>query len=122
MKDTLSGLVLVLTIALALPTLAQEDKLGKVTFPISCDPRVQAEFERGMAMLHSYWFIQARKTFESVLQRDPSCAIAYRGIALDLFGNSLVGPPPVKTAQQAWEVSETERTNLCLLIPDIEAL
>lgn len=34
-----------------------------------------------------------------MLQQDPSCAIAYWGIALDLLGNSLVGPPPVKTAQ-----------------------
>jgi Tfp pilus assembly protein PilF len=72
MKKTLSGLVLVLTVALALPTLAQEEKLGKVNFPTSCDAKVQPQFQRGLAMLHSYWFIQARKTFESVLQQDPT--------------------------------------------------
>src|SRR5437879_7665343 len=32
---------------------AQTDKLGKVTFPTSCDARVQAQFDRGLAMLHS---------------------------------------------------------------------
>jgi hypothetical protein len=42
----------------------QDDKLGKVTFPTSCDPAVQAEFDRGVAMLHSYWFLIARRKFE----------------------------------------------------------
>jgi tetratricopeptide (TPR) repeat protein len=31
-----------------------------VSFPTSCDPKVQAEFDRGVALLHSYWFIYAR--------------------------------------------------------------
>ena len=35
----------------------QDEKLGKLTFPTSCDPKVQAEFERGVAMIHSYWFL-----------------------------------------------------------------
>ena len=109
MKTKLTWFVLMFAIVMALPTLAQQEKLGKVTFSTSCDPKVQDQFERGLAMLHSYWFIQARKTFESVLQQDPSCAIAYWGIALDLLGNSLVGPPPVKTAQQAWEALEKAR-------------
>ena len=40
-----------------------DEKLGTVTFPTSCDPNVQAEFERGVAMLHSYWFNYAGRTF-----------------------------------------------------------
>src|SRR5215203_6114898 len=96
--------------ALSCSALAQQDeKLGKVSFPTSCDPKVQAEFERGLAMLHSYWFSYARKTFEGVLQRDPSCAIAYWGVALDLLGNTLVGPPARATAQTAWEALENAR-------------
>ena len=87
----------------------QDEKLGKVNFPTSCDPKVQAEFERGVAMLHSYWFQQARTTFEGVLRQDPNCAMAYWGIALDLLGNTLVGPPPRATAQTAWEALEKAR-------------
>src|SRR3712207_1485971 len=87
----------------------QDDNLGKVNFPASCDPKVQAEFERGMAMLHSYWFNYARRTFEGVLQQDPNCAMAYWGIALDLLGNTLVGPPPRADAQAAWEALEKAR-------------
>lgn len=109
MRHKLMYFVVGFAIILALPTLAQEGKLGKVTFPTSCDPKVQAQFERGVAMLHSYWFIQARKTFEAVLQQDPNCAMAYWGIALDLLGNSLVGPPPLKTLQAAWQALEKAR-------------
>jgi tetratricopeptide (TPR) repeat protein len=87
----------------------EDDKLGKVTFPTSCDAKVQAEFESGVAMLHSYWFNYAGKTFRSVLQKDPNCAMAYWGIALDLLGNSLSAPPQAKDAQAAWAALEQAR-------------
>src|SRR4029077_4691601 len=85
------------------------EQLGKVTFPISCDPKVQAEFERGVAMLHSYWFLYARKTFEGVLQQDPTCAIAYWGVAMDLLGNTLAVTPTRTDAQAAWDALEKAR-------------
>jgi tetratricopeptide (TPR) repeat protein len=84
-------------------------KLGKVTFPTSCDAKVQTEFETGVAMLHSYWFNIAGKTFRSVLEKDPNCAMAYWGIALDLLGNTLATPPPAKDAQAASEALEKAR-------------
>src|SRR5215471_17866337 len=87
----------------------QDDKLGKLSFPTSCDPKVQAEFERGVAMIHSYWFLIARRTFEGVLRQDPSCAIAYWGIALDLLNNSLAVVPPRADAEQAWAALEKAR-------------
>src|SRR5829696_2013206 len=87
----------------------QDEKLGKVSFPTSCDPKVQAEFERGVAMLHSYWFIYARKTFEGILQKDPNCAMAYWGIAMDLLGNTLATTPSRADAQAAWEALEKAR-------------
>jgi tetratricopeptide (TPR) repeat protein len=108
MKFKKTILIVILAAATSAGALAQE-KLGKVTFPTSCDPKVQAQFERGVAMLHSYWFIQARKTFEGVLQQDPNCAMAYWGIAVDLLGNTLVGPPPTPSAQAAWEALEKAR-------------
>jgi len=85
------------------------DQLGKVTFPTSCHPRVRARFETGVAMLHSYWFGEARKTFDAVLKDDPSCAIAYWGIALDYLGNSLAAPPSPKNAQAGLEALEKAR-------------
>ena len=88
-------------VALVAPGAAQQDKLGKVTFPTSCDPKVQAQFERGVAMLHSYWFTEARKVFEAVLQQDTSCAMAYWGLAVNYLGNSLAAAPSPKEIGRA---------------------
>ena len=87
----------------------QDDKLGKLTFPTSCDPKVQAEFERGVAMIHSYWFIIARRTFEGILRQDPNCAIAYWGIALDYLGNTLASTPTRADAEAASAALEKAR-------------
>jgi hypothetical protein len=87
----------------------QDDKLGKVSFPTSCDPKVQADFERGVAMLHSYWFIYARKTFEQVLHQDPNCAMAHWGVAMDLLGNTLATPPSRANAEAASAALEKAR-------------
>ena len=78
---------------------ASAEKLGKVSFPTSCDPKVQALFERGVAMLHSYWFSEGGKTFNAVIEQDPNCAIAYWGLAVNLLGNSLAAPPPLRDLQ-----------------------
>jgi hypothetical protein len=87
----------------------EHDRLGKVSFPTSCDPKVQAEFERGVAMLHSYWFNYAGKTFRGVLAQDPTCTMAYWGMAVDLLGNTLSAPPSPQSARAAWELLEKAR-------------
>src|SRR6266702_5610387 len=87
----------------------QDDKLGKVHFPTSCDPKVQAEFERGVAMLHSYWFLIARRTFEGILQQDPACAMAHWGVAMDYLGNTLATTPTRADSQAAWDALEKAR-------------
>ena len=102
----------VILIALFLPGLAAshgDEKLGKITFPTSCDAKVRAPFETGVAMLHSYWFGEARKTFEAVLKEDPNCAMAYWGIALDFLGNTLGGSPSLKNLQAGTEAIEKAR-------------
>ena len=84
---------------------AAAEQLGKVTFPTSCDPKVQVQFERGVAMLHSFWFSAGEKTFRDVLAQDPSCTIANWGIAAILMSNPLAGqgasPKGVAAAQAA---------------------
>src|SRR5437588_6912145 len=100
----------VITAALASGAIGQQDeKLGKVSFPTSCDPNVQAEFDRGVAMLHSFWFLKARRTFEGILQQDPNCAIAYWGVAMDFLGNTLAVTPTRADSQAAWEALEKAR-------------
>ena len=104
---TLIAVVLVL-VTLTVPALAQ-DKLGKVSFPTTCDAAVQPQFERGVAMLHSYWFTEARKVFDAIVQQDPGCAMAYWGLAVNYLGNSLAAAPSPKDAAAASEALDKGR-------------
>lgn len=56
--------------------------VGKVTFLITCAPEVQSDFARGVALLHSFFYEEARRVFTSVADRDPKCAMAQWGIAM----------------------------------------
>lgn len=58
------------------------EKLGTVQMPISCAASTSTTFERGVAMLHSFWYEEARKEFTSVATTDPSCAMAQWGLAM----------------------------------------
>ena len=91
--------------ALAHETDSQSGPLGKVTFPTSCDPKVQPSFERAVAMLHSFWYSAGEQAFRDVLKDDPQCAIATWGIASILMSNPLAGqgasPKGAEAAQAA---------------------
>ncbi len=108
MRITSAVLVLLWVLGWPRPALAEE-KLGKVTFPISCGAAVSAQFERGVAMLHSYWFIESRKVFDAIVHEDSSCAMAYWGLAVTALGNSLAAPPAPKDAAAAWAALEKAR-------------
>jgi tetratricopeptide (TPR) repeat protein len=55
--------------------------------PISCAASVQAPFERGIALLHSFWYEEALKQFRSVAAADPQCAMAHWAIAMTGFAH-----------------------------------
>src|SRR6266702_7270581 len=77
--------------------LAQEEtdqRLGTVHFATSCNETAQRRFDRGMRYQHSFWYAQAKEIFEDTLKADPSCAIAYWGIALSLLSNPHSAPTP----------------------------
>src|SRR5262245_53220240 len=67
---------------------------GKVEFPISCAPSVQSEFSRGVALLHSFFYEEARRVFGSVAERDPKCAMAQWGIAMTWWHPIWTPPTP----------------------------
>ncbi len=75
------------------------EKLGKVSFPISCAPAVQDEFNRGVALLHSFAYSAAKSEFQSVATQDPLCAMAHWGVAMTYFHQ--LWEPPVPSATNA---------------------
>src|SRR5436853_1178072 len=55
---------------------------GTVDFKVSCAPDARSEFIRGVALLHSFFYEEARRIFTSVAEQDPNCAMAQWGIAM----------------------------------------
>src|SRR5882672_2350086 len=82
---------------------ANEERLGEVHLPISCSPAAQQQFDRAVAMLHSFFFPETVKTFTAIVEKEPSCAMAYWGIAISQRPNPLVGPFPGDVLKRGWE-------------------
>ncbi len=95
------------------------EKLGKVHFPTSCAPAVQGQFDRGVALLHSFAYSLAEKAFREVTQSDPQCAMAHWGIAMTYFhqlwepriepASITLGQAELKEASKMGGLSEKER-------------
>jgi len=68
--------------------------IGRVAFATSCSAKAQAEFEKGIALLHSFWYEEATKEFDAASAADPACAMAHWGHAISLF-------------HQLWEAPDT---------------
>src|SRR3954447_4913767 len=88
---------------------ATEERLGEVNFPISCSPGVQQQFNRAVAMQHSFFFPETVKAFTAIVEKEPSCAMAYWGIAISQRPNPLVGPLPGDVLKRGWEAIEKAR-------------
>jgi hypothetical protein len=81
-----------------------------VHFPISCTPAAQAEFDRAVAMLHSFFYPETEKAFRAVVEKDPSCAMAYWGLAISQRPNPLTAPFGDALLKQGLEAIEKART------------
>jgi len=88
---------------------ANEERLGEVNFPISCSPAAQQQFDRAVAMQHSFFFPETVKAFTAIAEKEPSCAMAYWGIAISQRPNPLVGPFPGDVLKRGWEAIEKAR-------------
>jgi hypothetical protein len=75
----------------ALPA-AKAAQFGEVNFPVSCNAAAQQEFNRAMALFHSFWFDPAKMSFARVLQHDPECGMAHWGISIMSMGNPFGWP------------------------------
>ncbi|MET3665849.1 hypothetical protein [Caulobacter sp. 1776] len=70
---------------------AAVERLGSVSFETSCNADAQPRFDRAVALMHSFQFGSAIDGYRAVLAADPSCAIAYWGIALSSWSNPFAG-------------------------------
>lgn len=116
-------LALAITPALAVraahsPALGDVSKVGTVEFPTSCSEKAQPEFLRGVALLHSFFYEEARRVFTSAAALDPTCAMAHWGVAMTWY-HPIWAPPTddelaagleaVERAERAGARTERER-------------
>jgi tetratricopeptide (TPR) repeat protein len=126
---SLSCLMICVCVLCAVPALALDDEmhahhheaneqLGKVSFPISCAPASEKDFERGVALLHSFGYEEAEEQFVEIAKNDTACAMAHWGIAMSLFhqiwerpGESALkrGHEEIEKAQKIGAKTERER-------------
>ncbi len=87
--------------ALATPAQMQE-RLGTVRFPVSCGAGTQAAFDRGVALLHDFWYEEARNQFERIAKNDPGCAMAHWGVAMSSF-HQIWDRPDAASRELGWK-------------------
>lgn len=69
---------------------------GKIDFPITCHAAVQPEFNRAVALLHSFFYEEARNIFTKLAAQDPDCAMAHWGIAQTWWHPIWAPPSPAE--------------------------
>lgn len=103
----LGALAAALLLVATAPAAAQEhahprdttaEHLGTVHFETSCRPAVAPQFDRAVALLHSFEFGESLRAFTGVLATDSTCAMAHWGIAMSRWGNPVA--PGIRTAEQ----------------------
>lgn len=100
------------------------EKLGQVSFPVSCASVAQQPFNRAMAMLHSFWYAKAEQEFRGVAEKAPACAMAYWGVAMTHYrllwefpsaDDLAAGTAAIQKAEAAGAKTERERDFIAAL-------
>jgi tetratricopeptide (TPR) repeat protein len=101
------------SLALSLQALSLEshshpppEKLGTVAFSTSCAPIVEHDFERAVALLHSFAYTASENAFREIVLVDPHCAMAHWGIAMSLYHPLWSPPEPADVLKGRTEVHQ----------------
>lgn len=94
------------------------DGYGDVHFSITTrSTEAQKFFDQGVALMHSFWFYEADRSFERVAQLDPDCAMAQWGIAMSAVNDARRDAALKRAKELAPKASARER----LYIDAVEA-
>jgi tetratricopeptide (TPR) repeat protein len=88
-----------------------DQQFGTVQFETSCNEVAQRRFNRAMRYQHSFWYEQANEIFEETAKADPSCAIAYWGVALTLVNNPHIAIPSANLAPGLAAIQKAKAMN-----------
>ena len=62
-----------------------DQEIGSVHFATSCAKTTEGSFNRAVALLHSFQYEDSRRAFEAISRQDPTCALAYWGVAMSHY-------------------------------------
>jgi hypothetical protein len=80
------------------------EKLGTVAFSTSCAPIVEHDFERAVALLHSFAYAASENAFREITLADPTCAMAHWGIAMSFYHQLWSPPDPAQVLKGGAEL------------------
>lgn len=72
-----------------------DEQFGTVQFITSCSPKTKKDFDLAIALLHSFEYDEAEKVFAKVIEQEPTCAMAYWGVAMSNYHQLWPSPPTV---------------------------
>lgn len=78
-------------------------------FSTSCSA-VQGKFDRAVALLHNFFYPETVNSFQAIIKEDPSCGIAYWGLAMSELANPLVPPFPPSNLKAGWDAIQQGKT------------
>jgi tetratricopeptide (TPR) repeat protein len=74
------------------------ENFGAVNFPVTCNTSAQVQFERAVAILHSFGYELAEESFRKAADADPRCSMAYWGVAMSRYHPIWYPPTPADLA------------------------
>ena len=87
------------------------ERLGIVSFPVSCSPQVRQPFNRAVALLHDFWYEEAQSEFGRIVKADPHCAMAHWGVAMSVWHQIWDRPDEHGIARAQAEMRAAQRLN-----------
>lgn len=79
--------------------------IGKAHIETSCNDTARKEIDRGVALIHSFWYAEAEKSFRRAAAADADCGMAWWGVAMSNLHPIWAPPTPdeLKTGREAAE-------------------
>jgi len=85
MRFSILLVLLTTTLAAQMPEHHGHAEIGEVRFPTTCAADAAKSVETGVALLHSFWYSEAERTFRRAISTDKQCAMAYWGVAMSQY-------------------------------------
>ena len=103
------SLALLLALSTSVAPRAQQDGLGRIDFPTSQNGPAQDAFIRGVLLLHSFEYEDAKEAFLEAQKAAPDFAMAYWGEAMT-YNHPLWAQTTPEAAREPWPARPRART------------